>query len=647
MPWAAGGKPAAFFLTQEFRTFVTVPHETAAANPLFHNPLSSRDDLAKAVIDLFNPLLACFSAGGARVQLGATGAIFDYPAAELEGFARPLWGIVPLAAGGYDFPHWDLYRRGLANGTNPAHPEYWGDTADRHQRLVELAAIGFALAMVPEHIWEPLAETDRKTVTVYLLAAREREFVDNNWKFFRVLIDLGLERVGVEFDTAKTHAYLDEIEAFDIGNGWYRDGPVRRVDHYIPFAMHFYGLIYTVLAKDDEARKKRLIERSRVFARDMRHWFGPDGASLAFGRSQTYRFAAGGFWGALAFSGLQALPWPEIKGYYMRHIRWWSKRPIADRDGVLSVGYCYPNLLMSESYNSPCSPYWALKFFLPLALPADHPFWTAEETRSEEFAEPVSLPEPGMVAFHTPGNVVVLSSGQQHDRMRGAQEKYSKFVYSTRYAFNVEADDRHFAAAAFDGMLGLSDDGVHFRTRETMEEALIAGDCLYSRWRPWAGVEIETWLVPHNPWHIRLHRIRTPRALQTSEGGFAIERADFNRDRTEAGECRAVCYGQSDTSVIVDLSLGARREGLCHQAIANTNLIHARTLVPQLRGTVPSGETLLVTACMALPAGKAAEAALVTLPDAPDLTALEEMFRLEGRRVSAFALDESRAGLPL
>jgi len=69
--------------------------------------------------------------------------------------------------------------------------------------------------------------------------------------------------------------------------------------------------------------------------------------------------------------------------------------------------------------------------------------------------------------------------------------------------------------------------------------------------------------------------------------------------------------------------------------------------VPQLRGTVPSGETLLVTACMALPAGKAAEAALVTLPDAPDLTALEEMFRLEGRRVSAFALDESRAGLPL
>nr|WP_178119196.1 DUF2264 domain-containing protein [Agrobacterium rubi] len=598
----------------------------------------TRDDLAKAIMDLFNPLLPYFSEGGARVRLSATGAIFDYPAAELEGFARPLWGIVPLAAGGYDFPHWDLYRRGLANGTNPDHAEYWGDVSDRNQRLVELAAIGFALAMVPQHIWEPLDEADKQIIAAYLLAAREREFVDNNWKFFRVLIDLGLERVGVAFDTSKTHAYLDELEAFDIGDGWYRDGPVRRVDHYVPFAMHFYGLIYTVLAKGDDARKARLLKRSKSFASDIRHWFGPDGASLAFGRSQTYRFAAGGFWGGLAFADLEALPWSQVKGYYMRHIRWWAKLPICDRDGVLSIGYGYPNLLMSESYNSPCSPYWALKFFLPLALPGDHPFWAAEEAEPETFAEPVPLPKPGMVAFHTQGNVVVLSSGQQHDKMRGAQEKYSKFVYSTRYAFNIEADDRHFAAASFDGMLGLSDDGVHFRTRETMEEALIAGDCLYSRWRPWRDVVVETWLVPHNPWHIKVHRITSPHALETSEGGFAIERADFNRDTSETGNGRGVCFGQQDISAIVDLSPGTVRDSVAHQAIANTNLIHARTLVPQLRGTAAAGETVLMTAAMALPVGEEATAALANIPHAPDLFALEKLFSREGKRVDAFAI---------
>jgi len=610
----------------------------ASTNPLSNNPLLTRDDLAKAVMALFEPLLPYFSQSGSRVHLGATGAVFDYPSAELEGFARPLWGIVPLVAGGYEFAHWDLYRRGLSNGTNPAHPDYWGDVPERNQRLVELAAIGFALAMAPQDIWDPLAEEDKKHIAAYLLQARQREFVDNNWKFFRVLIDLGLERVGIPFDSSMTKAYLDELEAFDIGDGWYRDGPVQQADHYIPFAFHYYGLIYATLANGDDERKARFRERSRVFSSGMRHWFGPDGASLAFGRSQTYRFAAGGFWGALAFADLEALPWPQIKGYYMRHIRWWAQRPIFDRDGVLSIGYGYPNLLMSESYNSPCSPYWALKFFLPLALPGDHPFWRAEEADPEIFDQPVALPKPGMVAFHTPGNVVVLSSGQQQDKMRGAQEKYSKFVYSTRYAFNIEADDRNFAAASFDGMLGLSDDGIHFRTRRTMEEALIARDCLYSRWRPWDDVVVETWLVPQNPWHVRLHRITTPRPLQSSEGGFAIPRANFNRDATEANQGRATIFGETDTSIIVDLSSGLQRQGLAHQAVANTNLIHGRTWVPQLRAEIPVGETLLATAAMAMPVGEQEQSARSRLPEVPSMQSLEELFLREGERIAVFSM---------
>src|SRR6185437_5417019 len=152
-------------------------YDPVRANPLHGNPLLTRDDLARAARDLFSPLLPYFSEGG----------------------ARPLWGIVPLVAGGYDFPHWDLYRRGLANGTDPRHPEYWGDVSDRDQRQVELAAIGFALAMLPQHIWDPLDPDAKARVAAYLLSAREKEFVDNNWKFFRVLIDLGLSRVGIAF----------------------------------------------------------------------------------------------------------------------------------------------------------------------------------------------------------------------------------------------------------------------------------------------------------------------------------------------------------------------------------------------------------------------------------------------------------------
>jgi len=613
-------------------------YDPVCANPLHGKALVSRDDLARAVMALFAPLLPYFSEGGARVRLGATAAHFDRAAADLEGFARPLWGIVPLAAGGYDFPHWDLYRRGLANGTDPRHPEYWGDVGDRDQRQVELAAIGFALAMIPGQIWDPLDRDARAKVAAYLLAAREKEFVDNNWKFFRVLIDLGLSRVGVAFDAAKTEQYLAELEAFRMVEAWYRDGPVRRADHYIPFAMHFYALIYAALSPADDRRAMAYRERSRLFAGDIRHWFGPDGAALAFGRSLTYRFAAGGFWGALAFAGVEALPWDEIKGYYMRHIRWWAGRPIADRDGVLSVGYGYPNLLMSESYNSLGSPYWALKFFLPLALADDHPFWTAQEAEPPAFRDAIPLAEAGMVAMHTAGNVVVLSSGQQHDNMRGASEKYAKFAYSTRYGFAIEANDRHFAAAGFDGMIGFSDDGVHFRARENLEEALIADDCLYSRWRPFPDVVVETWLVPAAPWHIRVHRISTQRSLQTAEGGFAIERADFNADVSEAGQGRALWRGRGDISVILDLSSQAGREGRAISPIANSSLIYAKTLLPQLRGTIRAGETVLMTAAMALPNGAAAEKALEAPPAPRAIQDLEDLFRTKGRRVPVFDL---------
>lgn len=608
-------------------------------NPLRGNPLKSRQDVEKALLDFFNPLLPAFSEGGARVSLSATAAHFDHAAADLEGFARPLWGLAPFTAGGGHFAHWPLYAKGLANGTDPEHPEYWGKVTDRDQRMVELAALGFALRLIPQHLWEPLDERARKNVAAYLLEARPHEFADNNWKFFRVMIDLGLEQVGVEFDRDLTEQYLQELEAFYLDDGWYRDGNVPRVDHYIPFAMHFYGLIYAQIAKGDESRRERFREWARLFAPGIRHWFADDGGALVFGRSMTYRFACAGIWAALAFADEEALPWSEIKGYYLRHLRWWAQHPIVDRSGVLSVGFGYANLLMSENYNSAGSPYWAFKAFLPLALPASHPFWAAEEAPSPDFTEPVPQPQPGMVMMHTPGNVIALSSGQENLQMRFGSEKYAKFVYSSRYAFSVESDERIFEGAAIDGMLAFSDDNRHFRVRETNEDALIAGTALYARWRPWSDVEVETWLLPHAPWHIRIHRIRTPRPLATAEGGFAVARADAyrNLERVEEREGAALVITPDDFSGIVDLSSSAQRQGIAQKAPPNTNLIYPKTFVPQLRGEIGSGETILTTAVVALPQPDEAVRVWAAVPQAPRIEELENLFAHNGRRVGALA----------
>lgn len=112
---------------------------------IIRNPLGSRDDMVELLFDLLVPLEIGQSKGGARVVLGHSGAGFDPVAAELEGYARALWGLGPLLASEPEHPRFRTRKaawvKGLVNGTNPAHEEYWGDCGDRDQRLVEQAAI--------------------------------------------------------------------------------------------------------------------------------------------------------------------------------------------------------------------------------------------------------------------------------------------------------------------------------------------------------------------------------------------------------------------------------------------------------------------------------------------------------------------------
>jgi hypothetical protein len=155
-------------------------------NPLTKNSFQSRDDVLEACKCLFTPLLPYFSPGKARVQIDSSTSTWDRAACDLEGWARPLFGIAPMVAGGGEFEYWDLYREGLENGTDPGHPEYWGDVKHMDQRHVEAAAIGFALMLVPEHLWAPLSEETKGRVTRWLLMSREGEHAPNNHMFFRI-----------------------------------------------------------------------------------------------------------------------------------------------------------------------------------------------------------------------------------------------------------------------------------------------------------------------------------------------------------------------------------------------------------------------------------------------------------------------------
>ncbi|MEK0316477.1 DUF2264 domain-containing protein [Cohnella sp. 56] len=567
-------------------------------HPLADNPLRTRADLQAAFAQLTDPLKPYYSEGGARLLLGATGASYAPEVAQMEGFSRVLWGLVPLiAGGGSDAELEAIYRRGIDSGTDPLHPEYWGAVQDYDQRLVEMAAFGYALAMAPERLWHPLPQAVKDRLYAWLGQINAHPVYDCNWLFFQILVNVGFRKLGLAYEAEQTERNLDRVEQFYMDEGWYADGAGGHSDYYVPFAIHYYGLLYAKLMnEEDPARASRFRERARTFAGGFAHWFAADGPALPYGRSMAYRFSQGALWGALALADEEALPYGVLKGLLLRHLRWWFKQPIFGPDGVLTIGYAYPNLVMAENYNAPGSPYWACKAFAPLALPEDHPFWTAEEQPLSELP-PVSVQQaPHLVLCRSAdgGHVAAFNAGHlSTNEHTHTSAKYEKFVYSTAFGFSVPRAEWGLSQGAFDSMLALSEGDNLYRVRRKNEETRIDGDILFARWKPWADVEVRTWIVAGLPWHLRLHRVETARRLDAAEGGFALK---LERGVTHAsGEGGVFAAGPAGASGVYDL-LGAGREPELVQAQANTNLLHPRTVIPMLRCVLEPGVHWLLSA---------------------------------------------------
>lgn len=468
------------------------------------------------------------------------------------------------------------------------------------QRMVEMAAIGYALAFVPEHIWEPLPDSAQARVLNWLDGIDTFEPGPNNWQFFRLLVHLGRERVGAPGDADARQRSLELIESYYLGDGWYQDGSLGNVDYYLPFAFHTYGLIYAASGLGDRSIAEAYVERASAFAPHFQHWFDPLGAAFPFGRSQTYRFAQSSMWGALAMADVEALPWAQTKGLALRHLRWWADRPISDRDGVLSIGYGYDNRRLAEGYNSPGSPYWAMKAFGALAAPADHPFWQAEEQALAPLDHPVPQPRAGLILDRDDTQVVALSGRRSpaFTFLEQTAAKYDKFAYSSMFGFSGDVEF-HYGDAVTDSTLILTD-GDHRKVRTGIEDAFVENSMLWSRWRPWPDVVVDTVLSGGAPWHHRVHLIRTGRQLFVTETGFAIgiDSLWFGENvDADHGRGHAVINAPSGVSGIRD-ALGERR-GEARPLPPNANIIRPQTAVPAITTTLDPGEHILETVVFA------------------------------------------------
>lgn len=263
------------------------------------NDFSNRQDFKTAVIALLRALKPHQSPGGARIRLPlATGTHFDDVAAQLEGFARALWAVGTLlhsniATADEQDELIKPYIEGLANGTDPNHPEYWGPVVLRDQRMVEMEIISYALLAAPDAMFHSQTDQAKQNITGWLETINGKDFPTTNWLWFRVMTNLALVKVcGIPYEEVADamEEDLDQMEQFYLGQGWAADGmwteDGRQADYYSgSFAIQFSQLIYAKMAQGiDPERCAKFRERAKAFARSFWRYFDSNGK-----RSQTMK----------------------------------------------------------------------------------------------------------------------------------------------------------------------------------------------------------------------------------------------------------------------------------------------------------------------------------------------------------------------
>lgn len=175
--------------------------------------LHTKSDFTALMHRFLDPLLPLYSKGGARLHLGDTGVTYPGRTIEMEAFSRPLWALAPFWTGGGradDFLR--IYRKGLASGTDPESPEYWGDPNDYDQLFVEMAALACAILETPESVWEPLTDAEKANLAKWLDTINHHDLPGCNWLLFRVLVNLALDSVGMPCDMARAAADMAEVD---------------------------------------------------------------------------------------------------------------------------------------------------------------------------------------------------------------------------------------------------------------------------------------------------------------------------------------------------------------------------------------------------------------------------------------------------
>jgi hypothetical protein len=360
----------------------------------------------------------------------------------LEGFARTFllagFRIAGARGEGVDRLIHD-YSRGIAAGVDPASAERWVRLDEHPQAKVEAASIALILDMTRPWIWDRLDAVTHQRVIDYLSpVVGDDTYPQNNWVWFRIVVQTFLRSVGGPWSASDIAADLARHDSFARGDGWFSDGDDRAYDHYVGWALHLYPVLWSRMQGADQIAPARFagdVAALDRYLQDAVHLVGGDGCPLIEGRSLIYRFAAAApFWvGALA--QVPSTDLGTLRRTAMGIVAHFEEHGAPDQDDLLTMGWYGTWRRLAQSYSGPGSPYWAAKGMLGVALPADHPVWSAPEPALT--GDDLRVVEPaGWIVSGTAsdGIVRVINHGTDHARPGAAvgdSPLYARLGYST------------------------------------------------------------------------------------------------------------------------------------------------------------------------------------------------------------------------
>lgn len=326
-----------------------------------------------------------------QLELSPTWDGRDKRVAYMEAFGRLMAGISPWLALPDDDTEEGKMRKQLRewalqsykNAVDPQSPDYllWKNCPT--QTLVDATYLAESFLRAPEATWQKLDKTTQQRYVECFKGLRVIRPAYNNWVLFRAMTEAFLMSIGEAADQYVLTVATNKINEWYLGDGYYADGPEMALDYYNSFVIHpmFIEVLEVLEANRFWAPvgSKLAIKRMQRYNTVLERLISPEGTYPAFGRSVTYRMGA---FQTLAMAAWKyGLPKNISNGQVRSALTKVMQNMFAvegnfNEKGYLALGFAGHQPNLANYYTNNGSLYMTALVYMPLGLPADHPFWT-------------------------------------------------------------------------------------------------------------------------------------------------------------------------------------------------------------------------------------------------------------------------------